>query len=77
MFDVTRKRFADSIINDIATVQPMSKEVGEALSFLMTFKSREPIQGERFHDISRGFLRYYGDQYIPEYLWIKIKISGY
>lgn len=34
-------------------------------------------QGERKHCILRGWLRYYGDEWVPEAVWLfKIRLRG-
>lgn len=35
-----------------------------------------PHQGERMHCIVRGWLRYYGTQWVPELVWLRIKMRG-
>ena len=36
-----------------------------------------PTQGERMHCIRRGWLRYFGTEWVPELAWVfRIKIRG-
>lgn len=34
-----------------------------------------PAQGSRLHCITRGWLRYYGTQWVSEQIWLTIKLA--
>lgn len=36
----------------------------------------EPQQGDRRHSFIYGWQRYYGTEWIAEYLWVNIKLKG-
>jgi hypothetical protein len=77
LIPVIRDAMPQLLAQELAGVQPMTG-AGEIFTLKkVTQKERQPHQGEWMHDFIRGHLRYYGSQWIPQQLWIKIKLKGF
>ena len=74
LIPIIRKAYPQIMAEELASVQPMN---GDIFSDIIKMSAVEyiPKQNELIHDFIRGWLRYYGTQYIPErdWNWIMIK----
>ena len=76
---LVRQTVPELFAKEICSVQPMNfdlnplfwavEEAGKSVYF-------NPKQGERMHDFARGWLRFYGTEWIPEHVYFKIKLKG-
>lgn len=64
------------VAQDIVGVQPMVDGAGEVFKLRHCIDIKESVQGGRRHSFTCGWQRYYGTQWIPEHLWINLKIRG-
>ena len=77
LIPIIRQKLSASLVADLVGVQPMT----DAGIFTLKFREAkgepmQPYQGQWCHDFIRGYLRYYGTEWIPERVWIKLKIKG-
>ena len=73
---VIKKVFPTATLDEIIGSQPMT---GESHSFKFRVVDGDeppPKEGTKRHVFSRGWEVYYGNEWIPESVWMKIKISG-
>lgn len=72
------RRMAPAVLAEqLVSVQPMTGAGGIFELRHVTQQSLpEPLQGNRRHSFLKGWQRYYGNQWIAESVWIKIKIKG-
>ncbi|MGZ8924490.1 MAG: hypothetical protein ACXW2E_01270 [Nitrososphaeraceae archaeon] len=68
---------ASTIVEELASVQPISDENGKLFSF-KDFVLYHPVdkQGDRRHSFIYGWQRYYGTGWIAEHTWFWLKIKG-
>jgi len=74
--DMIRKTVPAMIAGSIMSVQPMQDDLITNIMKMKIMKHREPEQGERIHSFIYGFQRYYGTEWIPELLWIDLRVKG-
>ena len=77
LIPMIRRLIPDTFIYDLCSVQPMTGDVGDIFGIRVVPEHGEnAIEGHRRHVFGRGWQVYYGTEWIPEDVWIKIKIKG-
>lgn len=75
--NLVRRAIPAMLAEELVSVQPLS---GNIISDVLkwTKSTEQPVykQGELIHDFALGWLRYYGTDFIPQDLWIRLKIKG-
>ena len=72
---IIKRLCPDTLAHDILSVQSMTAETGHALKVLTT-PGPAPKEGDVMHSLLEGWMRFYGDEWIHESAWIKIKQGG-
>jgi hypothetical protein len=75
--NLIRRMVPTLMAEELVGVQPMSDNTMSSL--IKWIKSNEkPMynQGDRIRCFARGWLRYYGTEFISQDLWISLKIKG-
>lgn len=76
LIPIIRREMPKLFAHEMASTQPVNIS-GKVLKAIWEQTSnRKYKQGELVHDFAKGWLRYYGTEFIPLDLWLKIKIKG-
>ncbi len=76
---IIKKPMPRLLADDILSVSPQvdyAVQQGFSLKYYSEANPNQHNQGDSIHDFARGWIRYYGSEFIPNELYLKLKIKG-